>query len=63
MSCSFQPNKAVNYATDFSQQTCSSLQTNTVDPKQGTALQNTTSPTKAFSHTLSCHDGGRPGMW
>lgn len=24
-------------------------------------LQNITSPAKAFSHTLSCHDGGRPG--
>lgn len=30
-------------------------------PTQSTALRNITSPTKAFSHTLSCHDGGRPG--
>lgn len=46
---------------DCSQQTCSSLQTNTADPKQSTTLQNITSPMKAFSHILSCHDGGRPG--
>lgn len=35
--------------------------THSFDPKQITALQNITPPAKAFSHTLSCHDGGRPG--
>lgn len=53
--------KSVIYVVDpnCSQQTRSSLQTNT--PKQSTAIRNITSPAKAFSHTLSCHDGGRPG--
>lgn len=37
------------------------LQTHTIYPTHGAALQNITPPAKAFSHTLSCHGGGRPG--
>lgn len=33
----------------------------TIYPTQSAALQNITPPAKAFSHTLSCHGGGRPG--
>lgn len=42
-----------------SKQTCSPLQTQST--LNSTPLQIITFPTKAFSCTLSCHDGGRPG--